>query len=267
MSTLARIPIDGGETMTVTPAALSSRKAPPSFVLKAPTRREREALEYALIEDGLRRHSEEDIREATIDELCRLWRCGPDSDEVRRVKDYWRATDDYVEEAKNLALESEAAIEAGEEAPAPLAPFEHPDHAAMTDLLDRLGESSAILRRMATDSIRWAKEFPRFAVAHCVTEWTGLDTEARFERGVLTVDSVCAMQDELDDKFGSEGRIAATELATACLRRFYLDRSAEKNSKSPAPSASTPPATKEAGSASSDGKSQASEASPETPAA
>lgn len=262
---MQRIPLDGGETMTFIPAALSHVEAPPSFVLKAPTRRQRERMEYALLEEGLRHHSEEDLREATIEELCRLWAVGRDDENVQRVLNYWKALDDYVDEAKALALEAEAAKDAGEEAPAELAPFDHPDRESVNLLLQDLAEASDLLRKMSVDEIRWNKEFPRFVVAHAVTRWTGLSKNPRLHGGVVEIDSICDMQDEMIEKFGADGRLALAELSTAAIRRFYLDRSAEKNSSSPPQSAPTPAATKEAGSASMNGKSPASASSEETP--
>ena len=177
---------------------------------------------------------------------------------------YWKALDDYIEEVKALAIEAEAARDAGEEAPPELAPFSHPDREAVNQLLQDLAEASEILRRMSVDEIRWNKEFPRFAIAHCVKRWTGLSKNPRLHAGVVEIDSVCDMQDEMVEKFGDAGRAALNELAAAAMRRFYLDRSAEKNSKSPAPSAPTPQATKEDGSASANGKSPASASSGET---
>lgn len=264
---MQRIPLDSGETMTFIPAALSHVDAPPSFVLKAPTRRERERMEYALLEEGLRHHSEEDMRETTIEELCRLWGVGRDDENVQRVIGYWRCLDDYIEEANALRVEAEAARDAGEEPPADLASFDHPDREAVNALLQDLSSASEMLRRMSVDEIRWNKEFPRFAIAHCVKRWTGLDNNPRLHAGVIEIDSVCDMQDEVVAKFGDAGRTALAQLTTAVTRRFYLDRSAEKNSKSPAPSVPTPPVTKGTGSGSKDGKSQASASSPETPAA
>lgn len=264
---MQRIPLDSGETMTFIPAALSHVDAPPSFSLKAPTRRERERMEYALLEEGLRHHSEEDMRDTTVEELCRLWGVERDDENVQRVLNYWKALDDYIEEANGLRVEAEAARDAGEDPPAELAPFDHPDREAVNALLQDLSGASETLRRMSVDEIRWNKEFPRFAIAHCVKRWTGLEKKPRLHAGVIEIDSVCEMQDEIVVKYGDAGRTALAQLTAAVTRRFYLDRSAEKNSKSPAPSAPTPPATKETGSGSTDGKSQASDSSPETPAA
>lgn len=263
---MQRIPLDGGETMTFTPAALSHAEAPPSFVLKAPTRRDRERMEYALLEEGLRHHSEEDMRDTTIEELCRLWGVTREDEQVQRVLGYWKALDDYIEEVKSIAMEAEAARDAGEEAPPELAPFDHPEREAVNQLLQDLAEASEVLRRMSVDEIRWNKEFPRFAIAHCVKRWTGLSKNPRLHAGVVEIDSVCDMQDEMVEKFGDAGRAALNELAATAMRRFYLDRSAEKNSKSPAPSAPTPQATKEIGSDSEAGTFQESEPSSETPA-
>jgi hypothetical protein len=261
---MQRVPLHSGEKKVFKPEIFAEMQAPPSFTLKTPTRRDREEMQYALHEAGLRRHSDEDIREAMIDELCRLWNCDQQNEEVVRLKAFWRAVDDYNDEAEAHRTEVAAAAAADEEPPAELAPFSHPDQQQVDELVARLGRSSALLRRMGTENVRFEKEWPRYAVAHCVIDWTGLETQPRFEAGILKLDSVLDLQDELETKFATEGEVAFIELVSASITRFYLNKATEKNSSSGPASSRTPRDSKEAGQASTNGTSPASASSDET---
>lgn len=261
-----RIPTHTGETMTFTPAVLLEEAEPPVFKLKAVGWREREDMEYAVAEAGLRQYSEEHIRETTIDELCRLWEWKPEDDVVQRVRKYWADLDDYVAELDAHAIEVNASLDAGGEPPPDLAPFEHEDRERVADLSRRLTETSPIMRKIGISNIRYRRDFPRYTIAHCVRSWTGISVPPSFEGGVLTLDAVVALQDHLVETYGDEkGEAAFLELATATLKRIYLVKATEKNSASLASSQPTPQATKDDGSAKISGKSQASESSEPTP--
>lgn len=264
---MQRIPLHSGETKIFTPAVLAEMQSPPTFTLKTPTRRDREEMQYALHEAGLRRHSDEDIREVMVEELCRLWSCDEQNEEVLRLKAFWQAIDDYAEEAEAHRVEVEAAKEAGEDGPAELAPFAHPDQQQVDDLIDRIERSSSLLRRIGTDNVRFEKEWPRYAVAHCVLAWTGMETRPRFEAGVLQIESVMELHEELEGNFGAEGKVAFVELVSASIMRFYLNKATEKNLSSGPASSQTPLDSKEPGSASTNGSSLASESSTKTPGA
>lgn len=266
MSLMQRIPLHAKEVQIFKPDSLADQKTIPAFTLKAPTRREREDMMYAIRQDGLRRYSQEEMREAMIEELCRLWECDKDDANVAKLRAYWQAADDYAEEAEALALEAEAARDAGEDAPAELAPFEHPETAAVAELLDRLDDLSPRLRRMAISNEKFARSLPRYAVAHCLTGWEGLETQPRFENEVLKIDVVHDLEGELEDQFGDMGKVAVNELAAAAIGRFFMSKAAEKNSSSGPASQQTPLDTKATGSGKTAGQSQASGTSTETPA-
>lgn len=255
---MQRIPVDAGEVETFTPAALSHVETPPVFRLRAVTRRQREAMEYHLIREGLRRYTEEEIREASIDELCRLWACGPEDEQPQRVRAFWQAVDDYLEHVRDTMKAHE-----GDAAP-DIASFDHPDLAEISALTARLQEASPLLRSMATENIRFDREFPRIAAAHTIIGWTGIATPMVRDAGVLSVDCIADMKDELTETHDEAGKLAWVQLYDAVMKRIYLQPSAEKNSNSPAPSQQTPAPTKDNGQASQAGKSPASEPSTET---
>ncbi len=265
MSLMQRIPLHGKEVQIFKPECLAEQQTIPAFTLKAPTRREREDMMYAIRQDGLRRYSQEEMREAMIEELCRLWECDKEDSNIAKLRAYWQAADDYADEVEAHLLDMEAARDAGEEAPADLAPFEHSETAAVAELLDRLDDLSPRLRRMAISNEKFARSLPRYAIAHCLTGWTDLKTPPRFENEVLKIDVVHELEGELEEQFGNLGAAASNELAAAAIRRFFMSKATEKNSSSGPVSQQTPAPTKATGTGKTPGQSPASETSTETP--
>lgn len=263
---MQRIPLHTEEKLVFTPVAFAEMEKPPTFTLKTPSRRQREEMQYAIHEAGLRRHDDETIREATIEELCRLWNCDEEGENVVRFKQFWQAVDEYNDGAEQFLIEAAAAVEAGEEAPPKFPPFEYADQPAIDELMERLAQSSDRLRRLTTQNVRFAKEFPRYVLAHALSGWTELETAPRFEGGVMSLDAVCDLQEELDERFGALGDTAFIELSGQAINRFFLTKGAEKNSASGLASQQTPPDSKGTGSASKSGNSPASVSSDETPA-
>jgi len=261
---MQRIPLHAKEVKSFKPDCLRDLPEIPSFTLRAPARQQREDMAYALREAGLRRHTDEVMREATIEELCRLWSCDDQDEGVQKVRAYWQAVADYTEEAANRLIEADNAKTTGEDAPPEMPPFEHPDTAAVEELLQRLDRRSERLRRMDTDNIKFTRALPRYAIAYCVVGWTGLEITPRFEDELLTLESVFELEEEFENRFGDLGRDAIAELAAASISRLFLSKDAEKNSASGPVSQQTPDNMKETGSGSPNGKSPASEPSGET---
>lgn len=262
---IQRIPIHADEDLVFTPLILKDQPDAPTFTLKTVTRLGREEMEYALVAAGLVQHSIEDIRMAYVDELCRLWGYAPDHADIERVKDYWQASDDDAEQRALYETERRAAVEAGEEPPAPLAPYTHPDSEHFDELFARVHDSSPRMRQIRVDNSKWSRTFPRIAIQHCLKGWDGIQTPFNCWDKRPLLDTIVEMEAELVERWGVSGATAYAELSIAAIQRYYLDRSAEKNSKSPAPSPQTPAAMKEAGQAKRRGKSPASEPSEPTP--
>lgn len=263
---MQRIPLHAKEVKVFKPECLHDQPQIPTFTLRAPTRQQREDMIYALREAGLRKHSDEAIREATVEELCRLWECDKHHEDIQKVRAYWQAVTEYAEDAANRLIEAENAKDIGEEAPPEIPAFEHPDSVAVEELLERLYRRSERLRRMDTDNVRFSRALPRYAIARCVTAWTGMEVQPKFEDEVLTLESVFEIEEEFESRFGDLGAVAVAELAGAAIGRLFLSKEAEKNSASGPASQQTPTASKETGSGSTIGKSPASAASDETPA-
>lgn len=267
MSLMQRIPLHAKEVKEFKPDCLRDQLEIPTFKLRAPTRQQREDMIYALREAGFRKHSVEAFRDATVDELCRLWACDEQDESIQKVLAYWQAMAEYEEEAEHRRIEAGNAKDSGEDAPPDIAPFEHPEGVAVEELLDRLDRRSERLRRMGTDNAKFGRAFPRYAIAHCVVGWTGVEAHPRFEDELLTLDSVFELEEEFETRFGDVGEAAIAELAGAAISRLFLDKAAEKNSASGPASPRTPEATKADGSGGINGTSPASAPSGETPAA
>lgn len=263
---MQRIPTDASEVKSYIPASLKDLPGAPVFTLKATSWREREAMEYQISEDGLVRYSDAEVREIMVDQLCKLWQRQPNDPMVERVKGYWQAIDDHLEEVSNRSLEAQACAEAGEDPPPEVAPFEHPDTVEINELLQRLTRSSQTVREVGVANMKYRRNYPRYTIAFGVSEWTGLDTRPAYQSGVITLDAVVDMEAELKQKFGKEkGEEAYAELAIETLKRIYLVPETEKNSSSGPVSPQTPDASKANGSASPSGKSQDLGSSTETP--
>jgi hypothetical protein len=262
---MQRIPTHAAEVKIFTPDSLKDLPDAPTFTLKATSWREREDMEYQISEDGLARYSDGEVREIMVDELCRLWQRERTDPMVERVKAYWKAIDDHLEEVSNRQLEAQAAEDAGEDPPPEVAPFEHPDSAEINELLQRLTRASQTIREVGVSNMKYRRNYPRYTISFGVSKWSGLDTQPQYEGGVITLDAVVDMEAELKQKFGKEkGEEAYAELAIETLKRIYLVPDTEKNSNSPAQSQPTQAGSKENGQASPNGKSPESGSSDET---
>lgn len=262
MSLMQRIPLHAKEVKTFKPDSLTDMPDVPVFTLKAPTRQQREDMIYAMREDGFRTHTKEAMREAAVEELCRLWECDANDQQVEQLREFWNASDNYDDDVQELF---EAAKNDGVETPGEIPPFDHPALADVAELFERLERRSKRWRAMAIDNAKYGNAFSRYAIAHCVTGWTGLATVPRFEDELLTIDAVCELADELENRFDIAGETAMADLAKAAVNRLFLTEATEKNSESGPVSQQTPDTTKEVGSGSANGKSPASVSSPETP--
>jgi hypothetical protein len=107
-------------------------------------------------------------------------------------------------------------------------------------------------------------------VATYVKGWTGIDTQLRRAGGYITVDCAETLRDAVNDlerQHDLPDGVAWLELFIACSKRLRLDEETEKNSASPSPSGTTPPASNETKASEPAGTSPASASSSETPAA
>jgi len=120
---------------------------------------------------------------------------------------------------------------------APFPDFDHPDQEAVRILESKLASSSQLLREMAVENAKFERNFPRIAVAHCLSGGERLPMELRYEAGVISIESIVELQAALETEYGRDkGALVFAQLSVAVTNRFYLTKATEKNSASPAAS-------------------------------
>lgn len=255
MFPMQKIPLEAREEARFTPPALKDEETPPVFVLRAVSRRERGRFEDSLVEAGLLRVTDGDIRDEVIKALTVLY--GDDhAEHVDRVKLFWNALDDWTEAGEEMSDDERRERE----------PFVHPDAEDVAELENRLYTTWKPLAALHARKIRFQREYPIMVIAATVKRWEGIDSPASLEDGWVTPDAINDMGNVLiEARPDGKGLIAWLELYRACHDRLYISPSAEKNSKSPPQSTPNPQDTTDMPAASMDGASPASETSPKTP--
>lgn len=253
---MASVPYEASEIERFTPASLASIENPPSFRLRAASRRERRRYDRLLIEEGLRRHDKEDMRE----EVIRGLRALTSDDEFEawelNLRQYWEAVDAWEEEHQGKAAEDIPTFEAP-----------GPDEAAIAEVTRGIHENWPRLRKMAADNLMFSREAPALLISIIVSGWSGLDTPFASREGVLpleTVDRIDTDLAALEKANGMDEGKAFVELYVAATNRMFLSEQTEKNSSSPPPSPTDQP-TMTTGPESANGTSKASATSNETP--
>jgi hypothetical protein len=255
MLPMQKIPLESREELRFTPPALKDEEKPPVFVLRVVSRRERGRFDDSLIEAGLSRVSDEEIRNEMI-AAATVFYGDAHEEQVNRMRDYWAALEDYIDGAKGLTAEQIAERE----------PFEHPDTQAMADLEARIYDHWQPLGRMYAQNKRFERENPLCMIAAAVQSWEGVDVPMVRDAGWLTPDCVAEMGGWLGEKYGTViGATAWMQLYTAAIGRFFLLPSAEKNSESPPLSTPSPTDTADTHVPQTDGTSQESDTSTATP--
>lgn len=255
MFPMQKIPLEAREESRFTPPALKDEETPPVFVLRAVSRRERGRFEDSLVEAGLLRVTDEDIRDEIVKALTELY--GDDhAAQVDRVKLFWNALDDWNDAADEMSDEEKANREA----------FDHPDAEAVADLEARLFTTWKPLAALHARRARFLREYPIMVITAAVKRWEGIDSPVTLADGWVTPDAINDMGNVLLDQYADgKGHLAWMQLFEAARDRLYVSPSAEKNSKSPPQSTPSQPATTDMPAASKDGASPASETSPKTP--
>ena len=241
------------------PASLQNLPAPPSFMLRAGTWRDKNRYRHAIMSEGLVQHSRQQICDEVIRGIRAGW-TGATADEIEaQIKEFWDAQEYHEKEAT------------------PDSPrFEHPFAEKASQLIETVAQGWPPLMRMAADNDRFSEECRYVVVSLYVCGWDGIDVPFGLEGGVVPLADVSAAAEALE-KIEAEYRgkaikglgdagTAFNELALACFQRLALGRSAEKNSDSPPPSSDDQSGSKTVGRAKGSGKSKASAPSTATPA-
>lgn len=239
------IPVEASETLAFTPPSLAQLEPKPVFMLRAITTRDKRFHTRLYRENGLKIHGRDALRSEILIGLKSLWTEEQFEQHSAVIRELWDAQDQFELQAKdNSDLEWS---------------FDPEVQAAVNNLIERVEDAWAPLRRMVADNGEFGQMLVPVMLATVVKSWTGIDVKRELDRGYLTLDcseNLVLALEALDPQ-------AATELFVAAAGRMRLDKETEGNSASGSPSETTPAASTETTSAS-DGKSPASEASNET---
>lgn len=236
------IPIEAGEVRRFTPPSLANLPSPPTFLLKPAGRREKRAHGRLIVEAGLRRHSQEAMRDEMIRALSSQWSPELVAEHEPRLRAYWDALDCWIKQVREQA--EGAKKDDGAETPR----FEHPDKKAIDKLNDQIVDAWPPLRKMAADNIAFDEESPLLMACCLVLGWENVSVPFALEAGNVPVERMEEMSEWLGDleqeKAGQVEGIGArgTAFAELCLetgKALYLDKAQEKNSGSPSPTTST----------------------------
>jgi hypothetical protein len=250
------IPLEASEELVFTPASFEKLgDAAPTFTLRAATTRDKRYHRRLQIEAGLAYHSNETLRAELLAGLSELWSPEAVEQHVPVIKAYWEAADDFALQAKDD----------------PSLTFEYDPEivAAIADLSKQVVRSWPRYREMIADNVEFDDLMTVLMVAAYVKGWTGIEPAPRLAGGYVTFASAEELRDAVqafEKKHGIPEGGAWMELFIACSRRLNLDQEEAKNSESPSPSETTPPASSETKASEPAGKSPASARSKKTPA-
>ena len=249
------IPVEASEDLAFTPKSLEDRDQKPVFILRAVTSRDKRYHTRLYRENGLRLHNAEALRREVLDGLKALWTDEQFEQHSPIIKAYWDAQDEFELQFKDdpsLVWAYDAQIEA-----------------AISELIGRIEESHAPLRKMIADNAEFGQMLIPVMAAIVIKNWRGISHKRVLDRGYLDLECAEELIDHIEEKFGKE---AVTELFLACAGRMRLDEETAGNSASGSPSETTPAASTATSTLDSDGPSPASEVtgmmapSSETPA-
>jgi hypothetical protein len=245
------IPLEASETLVFTPECLAGLESPPTFTLRTATPRDKRHQRLLLNEEGVRRHSVEQLRREMLAGLKELWGEDAYAQHAPVVEAYWAAGDEFALQQRDdpdLKWEYDPDIEA-----------------AVQKLEADVAQSWRPFAKMRAANAYSGDISLLTVAAVMIVRWTGLKHEPVRERGYLTIDSIDSLREDLpewDEKAKADRGTSWAQLLAACTMRMFLTEDAEKNSASPSPSETPPPTSKTAGSAKAGGKSPVPASSP-----
>lgn len=163
--------------MEFTPATLAGLSAPPVFMLKAGTRRDRDRFSHSLMREGLKFHGREALRQELVTGLQHLWSEEDFAAEMPRIRALWTALDEH--DRANAHLDQSAEFT-----------FDPSERARIEKLIDRAHQAWQPLREAAADNATYARLFPHIAASHLIAGWSGIDLPFRREPGHLSLDVI-----------------------------------------------------------------------------
>lgn len=249
------IPVESSELLDFTPASLKDIEGAPVFVLRASTSREKRYHRRLLLEQGIRYHDREAIREEVLNGLKELWDADAFEQHGPVIKELWSARDDFEAQLKDdpeLVWSYDAQVED-----------------AVDELVRMVSQEWRPLRSMIADNADYGSMAAPLLVIVTLKRFSHLDVKPRNERGYFTIETVEAIEEALTKFEKANGLVEGTawaELTVACSRRMYLSDEERGNSASQSPSTTAPEPSNETKISEPVGKSPELELSTETPA-
>lgn len=224
------VPLEASETLAFIPDSLANMEEAPRFTLRTITTRDTRFLRRLNREEGVSRHSEEAQRAEILNGLKDLWT--PEAFEEHKpvLEAYWEAWDQFqLQRADDPELRWA---------------YDREIERAIHELIERVTDAWAPLRRMIADNLEATELTPLLMMAVAVKSWAGLAVPRDLDRGYITLDCAERLRDALtafaEPHLGKDkASLPAQELFIAAVQCFRLDEDVEKNSASPSPSETT----------------------------
>lgn len=245
-------PYEKEEIEVFVPQSLQSLDNPPTFHLRPGSGREKKHFRRLAIEEGLRNHGNDRIRQELLTGLKAFCTESEYFDWEPRIKALWEAGDEYNKDHQETPIGD-------------LPEFTHPDQDAVDKVLAAVKRDWKPLRVMAADNIAFTESLPSLTGSLIIMKCENVDVPIKKDGKYLDLECVEAISEWLTD-FAEEHEIdgnPASELDIACLLKMNFTKAQEKNSASPSPSPKTQQNLK-SGEESTGGKSKASASSKKT---
>lgn len=247
-------PLEAGEAEEFIPASLAHLPDAPKFYLRWGTPREKEQQRRVMDVEGATLWADEVMRAELLRGMKELF-SPEDFDKWEPLtKSYWDALDLYERECQSREPEDRE-------------PFLFDEMEIVVEVIEQLIRDWRPYRLMQADNNQYQRLLPTAITSVIVDRFEGIEAPLQKRGRYISFDCALAVCDRLD-KFARDHAVDVSvrpsrELQAECLKRLYLDKDAEKNFASPAPSDPTPDTSK-TGAGEQNGKSTASAPSKRT---
>ncbi|CDO34044.1 hypothetical protein [Novosphingobium sp. KN65.2] len=228
-------PLEAGEAEPFVPASLAHLPDPPTFYLRWGTPREKEQQRRVMDEEGAVMHAEEAMRGELLKGMRKLFSEEDFAAWEPVAKSWWDARDAHERENKDVPADEQEAFV-----------FDRED--MLIEILEQVARDWRPYRLMTADNNAYQRMLGHVINSVIIERFENVDVPVQKRGRYLTFDSARALAEKLD-RLGREHAADAVlrpaqELGLECMKRLYLDKDAEKNSASPAPSDPTPDTSK-----------------------
>jgi len=242
------IPVEASETLAFTPPSLEDHDPKPVFMLRAVTSRDKRFYRK-LMRSETSAYGIDAFRREFIAGLEALSDKASFAKYEPRIRALWERRDEFELQSKDD--------------PDLKWDFDPEEEGLLNVILGEVEAEWRAIKRMKAANADFQEMLAPITIATVVKSWSGFDVRRELSAGYLSLDCAVSLFESLEE----QSPLAASELFVACTKRMTLEKDEEKNSASPSPSETTPPAsTPMTTSAEADGKSPASAVSTEIPA-